>query len=179
MFNDYVLMKIVWALSSHVPAAFQPQQIPVNLWCAACFPPDPGHSPNYCTAPTSEIFFMPSPAIVAIDHVQLAVPRGAESTCRPFFVDILGLREIEKPPALRDRGGLWFQGAGIEIHLGVDPDFRPARKAHPAFRVTGLDALAARIAAAGLPVVRDEAIAGRQRFFTEDPVGNRLEFLEI
>jgi len=120
---------------------------------------------------------MPDPALVAIDHVQLAIPRSAEAACRPFFTEILGMREIEKPPALRDRGGLWFRAAGVEVHLGVDPDFRPAQKAHPAFRVTNLDDLAARLEAAGTPTRWDEAIAGRRRFFV-DPVGNRLEFIE-
>ncbi len=121
---------------------------------------------------------MPDPALVAIDHLQLAIPRGAEPACRPFFTEILGMCEVDKPQALRDRGGLWFRAAGVEIHLGVDPDFRPAQKAHPAFRVTNLDDLAARMEAAGTPARWDEAIAGRRRFFAADPVGNRLEFIE-
>jgi hypothetical protein len=121
---------------------------------------------------------MPLPSLVSIDHVQLAIPRGAEAACRPFFAEVLGMAEIPKPAALGGRGGLWFRAGSVELHLGVDQAFRPASKAHPAFRVTGLDMLAARIAAAGRPVRWDEAIADRRRFFTEDPVGNRLELIE-
>ena len=118
------------------------------------------------------------PALLALDHVQLAIPRGAEARCRSFFADLLGMAETAKPAALEDRGGLWLRSGAVELHLGIDPDFRPARKAHPAFRVADLDRLAERLAAAGCPVRRDEPIAGRRRFFTDDPVGNRLEFIE-
>lgn len=112
-----------------------------------------------------------------LDHVQLAIPAGAEDACRAFWAGLAGLTEIEKPEALRPRGGVWFAGAGFELHLGVEVDFRPARKAHPAFAVTDLPALAERFGAAGHPIRWDDSIAGRARFFTEDPVGNRIEFL--
>jgi catechol 2,3-dioxygenase-like lactoylglutathione lyase family enzyme len=117
------------------------------------------------------------PPALRLDHVQLAVPAAAEDACRAFWQGLVGLTEIEKPEALRPRGGAWFAGPGFELHLGVEAEFRPARKAHPAFAVADLPALAERLKAAGHPVRWDEAIAGRARFFTEDPVGNRLEFL--
>ncbi len=121
---------------------------------------------------------MSSPALTAIDHVQLAIPPGAEAVCRPYYADLLGMTEVEKPEALRGRGGLWFRAGAVEVHLGVDADFRPALKAHPAFRAAGIDGLAERLVAAGHPVRWDEAIAGRRRFFSADPCGNRLEFIE-
>jgi catechol 2,3-dioxygenase-like lactoylglutathione lyase family enzyme len=116
--------------------------------------------------------------ILALDHVQLAIPAGAEPACRAFFTEVLGMTEIAKPPSLHARGGLWLRAGGIELHLGVDPDFCPARKAHPAFRTAGLDALARRLAAAGHPVRWDDPFDGRRRLFTDDPVGNRLELIE-
>lgn len=112
-----------------------------------------------------------------LDHVQLAIPEGAEEMCRPFWTDLLGLDEIAKPAGLAGRGGAWFKGPEMELHLGVDPEFRPAKKAHPALVTGRLDALAERLLAAGRPVRWDEAIAGRKRFFTEHPVGNRIELI--
>ena len=112
-----------------------------------------------------------------LDHVQLAIPRGAEEECRRFYVRVLGLRELEKPPALADRGGLWVGSDDIQIHLGVEEDFRPAKKAHPGIHVTDLDALAARIAQHNVPVTWDDSLPGYRRFYTVDAVGNRLEFL--
>jgi catechol 2,3-dioxygenase-like lactoylglutathione lyase family enzyme len=117
-------------------------------------------------------------ALLAFDHVQLAIPPGGEATARGFFAGLLGMTEVEKPAALQARGGLWLRTGAIELHLGVDPDFRPARKAHPAFRVAALDRLAERLAAAGHPVRRDAPLGDRRRFFTDDPFGNRLEFIE-
>jgi catechol 2,3-dioxygenase-like lactoylglutathione lyase family enzyme len=116
-------------------------------------------------------------AIVALDHVQLAIPPGAEDACRAFYVGVLGMTELKKPPALAARGGLWLRSGSVEIHLGVEADFRPARKAHPAFRVSRLDRLAERLTAAGVALAWDEAIAGTRRFFAHDPLGNRLEFI--
>lgn len=113
-----------------------------------------------------------------IHHVQLACPPGSEPLLRAFYGDVLGLAEIPKPPALAARGGCWFRGGGIELHLGVEEDFRPARKAHPGLLVTDLDAWAARLEAAGAPVTRDDLFPGMRRFHTADPLGNRLELLE-
>src|SRR6476646_9309873 len=92
----------------------------------------------------------PSPMpIIALDHVQLAMPAGGEAAARAFYVGVLGMVEIPKPAELEGRGGVWFGVGGVELHLGVDPEFRPARKAHPALLVTGLPALVASCEAAG------------------------------
>jgi catechol 2,3-dioxygenase-like lactoylglutathione lyase family enzyme len=113
-----------------------------------------------------------------LHHVQLAIPAGGESQARPFYGDALGMSEVDKPPALAARGGCWFRGAGCEVHLGVEADFRPAHKAHPALLVDGLDALASRLAAHGVEVRWDDEFPGHRRFYADDPFGNRLEFLE-
>jgi catechol 2,3-dioxygenase-like lactoylglutathione lyase family enzyme len=113
-----------------------------------------------------------------IHHVQLACPPGSEDTLRRFYGQVLGLDEVAKPPVLAARGGCWFRGQGIELHLGVEEDFRPARKAHPGLLVSDLDAWAERLAAAGFPVTFDDDFPGMRRFYSEDPHGNRLEFLE-
>ena len=121
----------------------------------------------------------PPPAMVlALDHVQLAIPRDGEEVARAFYRDVLGLTEIPKPPNLRERGGAWFAGGGARLHLGVDSDFRPARKAHPALSVRGLDALIARVEAAGFPTSPGEPIEGFDRAYVFDPFGNRIELIE-
>jgi catechol 2,3-dioxygenase-like lactoylglutathione lyase family enzyme len=113
-----------------------------------------------------------------IHHVQIACPRGTEAALREFYVGVLGLTEKTKPPVLAARGGAWFIGYGIELHLGVEDDFRPARKAHPGLLWPHLDALAARLTAAGYPVTwSDDEVPGLRRFHSEDVHGNRLEFL--
>jgi catechol 2,3-dioxygenase-like lactoylglutathione lyase family enzyme len=113
-----------------------------------------------------------------IHHVQVACPRDTEAALRAFYVGILGLTEKPKPPALAPRGGCWFTGSGIEIHLGVEDDFRAAHKAHPGLLWPDLDALAGRLVAAGYPVTwGNDEVPGMRRFHTEDPHGNRLEFL--
>jgi hypothetical protein len=116
---------------------------------------------------------------MSIDHVQLACPAGTEAVLRRYYVDLLGLTEKPKPPALAARGGCWFTGHGIELHLGVEEDFRPARKAHPGLLWPDLDDLAERLTEAGYLVQwADPAeIPGTRRFHTEDPHGNRIEFL--
>ena len=125
---------------------------------------------------------MASPSVPAsfgfrLQHVQLAIPRGSEDACRQFYVGILGLTEVPKPPALAVRGGMWLRAEGVEIHLGVDDDFRPAKKAHPAFIVTGFEGLVERLTASGIEIRWDESIPGTRRFHTSDNVGNRLEFI--
>ena len=112
-----------------------------------------------------------------LQHVQLAIPPGAEDACRRFYVGVLGLTEVPKPPALAVRGGMWLRADGIEIHLGVEDDFRPAKKAHPAFIVTNFDALVGRLTASGIEIRWDESIPGLRRFHASDNVGNRLEFI--
>jgi catechol 2,3-dioxygenase-like lactoylglutathione lyase family enzyme len=116
--------------------------------------------------------------IVGLDHVQLAMPAGQESVARAFYVDVLGLVEEQKPPNLATRGGVWFRGGALRLHLGVERDFHPAKKAHPAILVRGLAALASRCRAAGFPPVTDEALAGYDRVYVFDPFGNRIELLE-
>jgi catechol 2,3-dioxygenase-like lactoylglutathione lyase family enzyme len=116
-------------------------------------------------------------ALLRIDHVQLAMPAARESEARRFYGDVLGLREVPKPPALTARGGLWFELGGVQLHLGVDPDFRPAKKAHVAFEVDGLDSLAARCRTSGHEPRGDSAIEGQCRFFVDDPFGNSVELM--
>jgi catechol-2,3-dioxygenase len=115
-----------------------------------------------------------------IDHVQLAAPPGCEVQARTFFGRLLGLRELPKPSTLAARGGLWFECGGQQIPIGVEADFRPAKKAHPAFRLldeAALEHLKRRLVSAGVPIRDDREIAESARFFAEDPWGNRLEFV--
>ncbi|MEU7469360.1 VOC family protein [Streptomyces sp. NPDC044984] len=116
--------------------------------------------------------------LTAVDHVQLAAPPGSEERLRAYYAGVLGMTETPKPPALAARGGCWFEAGDVGLHLGVEHDFRPARKAHPGLRVTGIEAYAARLAAHGAPVTWDDDLPGHKRFYSDDPVGNRLEFLE-
>ncbi|MFF0741001.1 VOC family protein [Streptomyces sp. NPDC004111] len=116
--------------------------------------------------------------IDALDHVQLAAPPGSEDALRTYYTDVLGMREIPKPPVLAARGGCWFEAGGVQLHLGVEADFRPAKKAHPGIRVTAIEAYAHRLASHGAEVVWDDNLPGHKRFYSTDPVGNRLEFLQ-
>lgn len=113
-----------------------------------------------------------------IDHVQLAAPSDCEPEARKFFGELLQLEEIEKPEPLRRRGGCWFRVGSRQLHIGVEESFRPASKAHPAFAVKQVRALFARLSKAGVPCVWDESVPGIQRFYANDPWGNRLEFTE-
>jgi len=124
----------------------------------------------------------PSPDIsfLGIDHVQLAAPSGCEADARRFFGELLGLEELPKPPALAVRGGLWFRCGAQQIHIGVEKDFRPAKKAHPALRLrdeASLVRLKTRLQAGGVATRDDNEIQDAARFFAEDPWGNRLEFV--
>ena len=116
--------------------------------------------------------------VVGLDHVQLAMPAGEEEAARAFYAGVLGLTEDQKPANLAARGGVWFLGGTLRLHLGVDPDFRPAKKAHPAFLVRGLAELAERCRTAGFPPVTDEPLPGFERVYVSDPFGNRIELLE-
>ncbi len=115
--------------------------------------------------------------ILGIEHVQLAMPSGEEERARAFYSGLLGIEEMPKPPHLASRGGAWFEHDGLKIHLGVDPDFRPARKAHPALLVEGLAELVARLRASGHAVV-EEPMEGFLRVYVNDPFGNRIELME-
>jgi catechol 2,3-dioxygenase-like lactoylglutathione lyase family enzyme len=115
--------------------------------------------------------------IVGIDHVQISIPAGAEPEARRFYAGVLGLTEVPKPASLAARGGCWFSGAGIDLHLGVEADFRPAARAHAALVVDDLPALRAALLASGSPVVEDDADIGVERCYTADPFGNRIELV--
>lgn len=116
--------------------------------------------------------------IVGLDHIQLAMPRGQETEARRFYGGLLGLAEVAKPEPLAARGGCWFEGQGIMLHLGVEEEFAPARKAHPCFRVANLEASQEALQGAGVVVIPDESLPWTRRFFVADPFGNRLEFLQ-
>lgn len=117
-------------------------------------------------------------AIVGIHHVQLAMPAGREEEARRFYRVLLGIPETPKPEHLAKRGGVWFESGQLKIHLGVEEDFRPARKAHPALLVNGLSGMIDRLRNAGIAVAEDEPLAGYKRVYVTDPFGNRLELME-
>jgi catechol 2,3-dioxygenase-like lactoylglutathione lyase family enzyme len=116
--------------------------------------------------------------IKAIHHVQLAMPRGREDDARAFYRDVLGFTEQPKPENLARRGGAWFADGDAHLHLGVEDDFRPAKKAHPALLVADLEPLLARCRAGGYDVNTDEPLPGYERAYVADPFGNRIELLE-
>jgi catechol 2,3-dioxygenase-like lactoylglutathione lyase family enzyme len=114
---------------------------------------------------------------IAIDHVQLAMPAGKEEDARRFYGDLLGMTEVPKPPELAKRGGCWFESGGVQIHLGVENDFRPAKKAHPALRCSEYDGLLQRLRAANVEVHKAEDIAGIRRCHVYDCFQNRIELI--
>jgi len=116
--------------------------------------------------------------VLALDHLLLAMPRGREADARAFYGELLGLPEIAKPANLAARGGVWFALGTQQLHLGVEGDFRPARKAHPAFLVRDLAGLRARLRRHGFEPYEDEPLAGYTRCYVADPFGNRLELME-
>jgi catechol 2,3-dioxygenase-like lactoylglutathione lyase family enzyme len=119
-------------------------------------------------------------SVYGIDHIQLAMPSGGEAEMRRFYGGILGLTELPKPAKLAARGGGWFQCGALQLHLGVEADFRPAKKAHPALLVRDLAAMSATLLAAGFELKHDpEPIEGFERVFTADPFGNRIELLQV
>jgi catechol 2,3-dioxygenase-like lactoylglutathione lyase family enzyme len=120
---------------------------------------------------------MSSFALASIDHVQLAMPAGEEDRARAFYRDLLGMTEIPKPHPLSLRGGAWFSAGNIQLHLGVETDFRPARKAHPALRVRGYDALLSKLRAASVTVKEDFELEDLRRAHIDDPFGNRIELI--
>ncbi|WAA11872.1 VOC family protein [Fervidibacillus halotolerans] len=113
-----------------------------------------------------------------IDHVQLAGPKGCEDQARKFFVDILNFEEEEKPETLKSRGGVWFKKGDIHIHIGIEDPFTPAKKAHPAFEVKNIEKLKSHLIENEIKIIVDDKLPGASRFYTSDPFGNRLEFLE-
>lgn len=116
--------------------------------------------------------------VIGVDHVQLAMPAAAEDAAVAFYSGVLGLRQVEKPEHLRARGGCWFEGGAARVHLGVDSDFRAARKAHPGLLVDDLGSVVSACSAAGVAVTRDQPLEGYDRVYVDDPFGNRLELLQ-
>jgi catechol 2,3-dioxygenase-like lactoylglutathione lyase family enzyme len=114
-----------------------------------------------------------------VDHVELAAPPGCESDARRFFGDLLGLEELEKPESLQSRGGVWFRVGRQQLHVGVEQEFSPARKAHPAFATSRYDELIAVLRAAGVAVVDDDSIPGVRRCYVSDPWENRIELVAV
>ena len=117
--------------------------------------------------------------VYALDHVQLAMPTGGEEQARAFYGNVLGLAETPKPANLARRGGVWFVSGSLKLHLGVEQDFRPAKKAHPALLVKRLDKLIERCTRHGYPTVNDEPLVGFRRVYVADPFGNRIELMEV
>jgi catechol 2,3-dioxygenase-like lactoylglutathione lyase family enzyme len=117
--------------------------------------------------------------ILSIDHVQIAMPAGEEEKARGFYINLLGFSEIPKPPELAKRGGAWFQSESVQLHLGVEADFKPARKAHPAFLVDDLSSLIAKVQKAGYETDTSQPpLDGYKRAHVFDPFGNRIELME-
>ena len=116
--------------------------------------------------------------LLAVDHVQLAMPANGEEAARAFYAGVLDLSEVEKPASLSGRGGCWFESGSVKVHLGVDADFHAATKAHPAFLVDDVQALEKRALAAEATVRRDVALPGYERIHVFDPFGNRIEFMQ-
>jgi len=116
--------------------------------------------------------------VVAIEHVQLAMPAGMEQAAREFYQGLLGIPEVPKPPELAKRGGAWFENGPLKVHLGVENDFRPARKAHPALLVSDLETLVARLTQHHIKVIDDDPLEGYFRVYVADPFGNRIELME-
>jgi len=114
----------------------------------------------------------------AIDHVQLAMPAGEESRAEEFYSGLLGLERQQKPEPMAARGGCWFSNGAVTVHLGVEQDFRPARRAHPAVVVEGFDEMVARLDGAGYATRPDNDLAGVRRCFVDDPFGNRVELID-
>ena len=114
----------------------------------------------------------------AIDHIQLAAPKGSEDTARKFFKNILGFEEVEKPEELKKRGGVWFEFGNYQIHIGIEEPFYPAKKAHPAFEIENIEELKKHLVTNGIDVIEDDKLPGAKRFYISDPFGNRMELLE-
>lgn len=116
-------------------------------------------------------------SIISLDHIQLAIPKDSEQVAREFY-SILGFTEIEKPLQLRTRGGCWFVRGDIQVHLGVEEDFRAAKKAHPAFRVEDITEWEQYLQSKGITITADTSIPTVSRFYISDPFGNRIEFIQ-
>lgn len=119
-----------------------------------------------------------STPFIALDHVQLAMPKGEEAAARGFYCDVLGMTELTKPPILAKRGGCWFASGDVQIHLGVEADFRPAKKAHPALCCSDYASFTMRLQHAGIELIPDDALPGTARCYIHDCFGNRIELIQ-
>jgi catechol 2,3-dioxygenase-like lactoylglutathione lyase family enzyme len=117
-------------------------------------------------------------SLIAIEHVQLAMPKGEEDKARAFYTGVLGLPQVSKPEDLAKRGGCWFENGPVKLHLGVEDDFRPAKKAHVALATHDIDGLLARARAAGCEAIGPEPFQQWRQAYVHDLFGNRLELLE-
>lgn len=136
------------------------------------------HAANILAAGVRERGTVTYMNVIRIDHVQLAMPAGGEDAATAFYEGLLGLRRVPKPPHLEVRGGCWFVGEDVQLHLGVEADFRPARKAHPALLVSGLTDLVEALRDGGANVYSDQPLQGFERVYVDDPFGNRIELME-
>lgn len=112
------------------------------------------------------------------DHVQLAAPGGSEDLARDFYKKQLGFKEVEKPSSLRKNGGVWFEAGNVQIHIGIEEPFTPAKKAHPAIHVKNIEIMKAYLTEENIEFLTDDRLPGANRFYVSDPFGNRIEFLE-
>jgi predicted enzyme related to lactoylglutathione lyase len=117
-------------------------------------------------------------AILSIEHVQIAIPMGAEERARGFYAGILGFSEVEKPASMAKRNSIWFAAGSVSLHLGLEPDFHPAKRAHPAFVVNNMDQILADCERGGVTMKPDVSFKGFRRVHVFDPFGNRLELME-
>ena len=116
--------------------------------------------------------------ILSIDHVQIAIPIASENRARAFYSGILGFTEVAKPPQMAERKSIWFIAGAVNLHLGIEPDFTPAKRAHPALIVEGLDAILAACERAAISAKPNTSFNGFRRVHVFDPFGNRLELME-
>ena len=116
--------------------------------------------------------------ILSIDHVQIAIPLDGQDRARAFYSEVLGLREVQKPGVMAERKSIWFAGGSVNLHLGIEGDFHPAKRAHPALVVEGLDEILASCERAGVTVKPDVSFNNFRRVHVFDPFGNRLELME-
>ncbi len=116
--------------------------------------------------------------VAALDHVQLAMPAGREAEAESFYCDLFGFTVLAKPEPLASRGGRWFTSGAVQVHLGVEEDFRPARKGQRALRMDGFDDLVAKLEEAGALWRWNEDLPGVRRLYVDDPFGNRIEVID-
>jgi catechol 2,3-dioxygenase-like lactoylglutathione lyase family enzyme len=113
----------------------------------------------------------------SFDHVALAMPIAQEDRARAFYAGILGFEELPKPAELASRGGAWFRSGDVQVHLGVERDFRPATKAHPALRTSEYEALLNRLKNNGIEILHESHTGGQPHCYIFDPFGNRIELI--